>query len=200
MNYLIFLVPIALAFLFPTATLDSEMVKAKGIHIPGMAVDSGDPFVERQFLRPDTSIYYGQDDYRELMEKERKKYDRRPHLRLDHRNYLNAMETIYQFPGEFAGRDIEFSGFVYRDETARGNEAFILRFGIIHCVADSGVYGLLVQFPKTVKLGNDDWVHIKGALSTMYYQPFHMTVPYVKVTSWERSTKPKEPYVYRQFN
>ncbi|BBW96289.1 TIGR03943 family putative permease subunit [Geobacillus icigianus] len=199
-HYLIFVFPLVSAFLFPVATLDSDIVRAKGIHIPGMAADSGDPFAQRQFLRPDSSMYYGRDDYQNAMDKELKKYRRLARLELNEQNYLNVMETIYQFPGAFAARDIEFTGFVYREETARANEAFLLRFGIIHCVADSGVYGLLVQFPKAVPLQNDEWVHVKGTLSTMYYQPFHLTLPYVKVTSWKRVEKPKEPYVYRQFN
>ena len=30
--------------------------------------------------------------------------------------------------------------------------------GIIHCIADSGVFGMLVQFPDDVSFKNDDWV------------------------------------------
>ncbi|MFC4184300.1 TIGR03943 family putative permease subunit [Saccharococcus thermophilus] len=199
-NYMIFIFPIVSALLFPVATLDSEMVKAKGFHIPGMAADSGDPFVQRQFLRPDTSIYYGKDDYNDLMQKELKKYGKVSRLKLDPQNYLNVMETIYQFPGQFDERDIEFDGFVYHDETTKANQVFVLRFGIIHCVADSGVYGLLTEFPQQPRLKNDEWIHVKGTLSTVYYQPFHMNIPYVKVTSWQRISEPKEPYVFRQYN
>lgn len=57
LHYFVFIFPVVSALLFPIATLDSNIVKAKGFHIPGMEAASEDPFVQRQFLRPDTSIY-----------------------------------------------------------------------------------------------------------------------------------------------
>ena len=52
----------SLRFVFPIATLDSDIVKAKGFHFPVAQAESKDPFMTRQFLRPDTSIYYGKKD------------------------------------------------------------------------------------------------------------------------------------------
>jgi putative membrane protein len=199
-NYMIFIFPIASALLLPVATLDSNMVKAKGFHIRGFETKSEDPFVQRQFLRPDTSIYYGADDYDDLMRKELNKFSKTSHLVLNEENYLSAMETIYQFPGQFDDRDIEFDGFVYHDETTKKTQLFVLRFGIIHCVADSGVYGLLTEFPDNPHLANDEWIHVKGKLSTIYYQPYNATIPYVKVKSWHKIDEPKEPYVFRKYD
>ncbi len=65
-------------YFFPIATLDSDIVKAKGFHFPVAQAESKDPFMTRQFLRPDTSIYYGKEGYRGVMEKgeERVCYER----------------------------------------------------------------------------------------------------------------------------
>ena len=62
----------SLRFVFPIATLDSDIVKAKGFHFPVAQAESKDPFMTRQFLRPDTSIYYGKEGYRGVMEKGKK--------------------------------------------------------------------------------------------------------------------------------
>ncbi|GGJ58488.1 putative membrane protein [Anoxybacillus voinovskiensis] len=200
LHYVVFIFPIVSALLFPIATLDSNIVKAKGFHIPGFDTKSEDPFVQRQFLRPDTSIYYGKDDYDDLMRKELKRFSQSSSLVLNDQNYLKVIETIYQFPGEFSDKEMEMDGFVYHDETTNKNELFLLRFGIIHCIADSGVYGLLVQFPDAAKLKNDDWIHVKGKLSTIYYQPYNATIPYVQVESWHSIKQPEEPYVFRGYD
>jgi putative membrane protein len=200
LNYIVFIFPIASALLLPIATLDSELVKAKGFRIPGLETKSEDPFVQRQILRPDTSIYYGKDGYHDLMQKELEVFSKKDQIILQDNNYLKALETIYQFPGQFSDKPIEFEGFVYHDETATKRQLFVLRFGIIHCVADSGVYGLLTEFPETPNIENDEWIHVKGRLSTIYYQPFNVTIPYVKVEEWRKIKEPKEPYVFRGYN
>ncbi|RAK18935.1 putative membrane protein [Anoxybacillus vitaminiphilus] len=199
-NYCVFIFPIASALLLPIATLDSELVKAKGFRIPGFETKSEDPFVQRQILRPDTSIYYGKEGYHDIMQKELEMFSNQDPLILKDHNYLKALETIYQFPGQFSDKQIELDGFVYHDGTAADKQLFVLRFGIIHCVADSGVFGLLTEFPKKPHLQNDEWIHVKGKLSTVYYQPFNITIPYVKVEEWKKIKEPKEPYVFRGYD
>lgn len=76
---------------------------------------------------------------------------------------------------------------------------FILRFGIIHCVADSGVFGILVEFPDNMKLKDDEWIHVKGSLSSIYYQPFKAAIPVLQVKEWSKIEKPNDPYVYRGY-
>lgn len=71
-SYTLFCFPIVSGLFFPIATLDSDIVKAKGFHFPVAQAESKDPFMTRQFLRPDTSIYYGKEGYRGVMEKGRK--------------------------------------------------------------------------------------------------------------------------------
>ena len=61
-SYSLFCFPIISGLFFPIATLDSDIVKAKGFHFPVAQAESKDPFMTRQFLRPDTSIYYGKKD------------------------------------------------------------------------------------------------------------------------------------------
>ncbi len=55
---------------------------------------------------------------------------------------MEVMEVIYDYPDQFAGKTIELTGFVYNDPNNKDSQ-FLFRFGIIHCIADSGVYGLL---------------------------------------------------------
>ena len=51
------------------------------------------------------------------------------------------MEVIYDYPDQF-GEDHRLTGFAYNDPNNKDSQ-FLFRFGIIHCIADSSVHGLL---------------------------------------------------------
>jgi putative membrane protein len=194
-GYGILLFPIVSGLFLPIATLDSNIVRAKGFYFP--SIQNKDNYVRSQYLRPDTSIYYGKDGYEEIMKQGLQQFSSSKKILLTDRNYLKGMETIYNFPGEFMGKTIEFEGFAFKGENIHQRQWFVLRFGIIHCIADSGVYGMLVEFPEDLNIKNDEWVRVRGTLSSIYYQPFKSTIPLLKVTSWSKIPAPEDPYVYR---
>ena len=99
-----------LRVIFPIATLDSDIVKAKGFHFPVAEAESKDPFMTRQFLRPDTSIYYGKEGYRGVMEKGKKEFVTKDNINLKDEDFLKGMETIYNYPGEFTGKNYLLKG------------------------------------------------------------------------------------------
>jgi putative membrane protein len=198
--YPIFLFPIISGLFFPIATLDSNIVRAKGFHFPVYNEGKGDPYAQQQFLRPDTSVYYGVEAYSELINEDKQKLLKENSVVLNDKNYLKGMETIYNFPGDFDGKEIEFKGFVFNDsESIDKNMLFVFRFGVIHCIADSGVFGMLVEMPEETHLKDDQWITVKGKISSVYYQPFKTNIPFVKVESWSNTDTPKEQYVYRGY-
>ena len=107
------------------------------------------------------------------------------------------MELIYLYPKEFIGREIEYVGFVYNDPKTAGYQ-FVFRFGIIHCIADSGVYGL-VTTGNTTTYQNNTWVRVKGTISVEYYKNLKQNLPVLHVTEMSQTSKPDNPYVYRVF-
>jgi putative membrane protein len=193
--YVIFVFPIIAGIFFPIATLDSTIVKSKGFSFK--SIETGEPYAQTQYLRPDTSIYYGKEGYDELMKKELKKYSSKDVIALKDEDYLKGMETIYNYPGEFLGDTISFDGFTFKGEAINKRQMFVLRFGVIHCIADSGVFGMLVEFPEDIQMIDDQWIHVEGTLSSMYYQPFKSTIPVLKVKEWNKIKQPEDPYVYR---
>ncbi|MDQ6423506.1 TIGR03943 family protein [Paenibacillus sp. LHD-117] len=198
-GYLILLVPICTGIFLPVQTLDSSFVKAKGFAFPTPQEINDETPGEHQFLKPDSSVFYGKEGYEKLKNKELADFVNQTDIKLDDSNYMKGMEVIYNFPGEFMGDTISFTGFTYKGEQADENHYFVFRFGFIHCVADSGVFGMLVEFPKGTSLNDDEWVHVTGKLASQYYQPFKQTIPVLRVTSWESIPKPEDPYVYRNY-
>ncbi|WP_163100394.1 TIGR03943 family putative permease subunit [Peribacillus alkalitolerans] len=193
--YIIFIFPLISGFFFPIATLDSNIVKAKGFSFKGMETD--DPYAVRQYLRPDTSIYYGKEGYNEIMQEELKRYASKKAIDLQDGDYLKGMETLYNYPGEFMGDTVSFTGFTFKGDAISDRQLFVLRFGVIHCIADSGVFGMLVEFPEDMNLKDDEWISVRGKISSEYYQPFKSTIPVLKVEEWAKVKQPEDPYVYR---
>jgi len=198
-GYLILLFPIFTGIFLPVQTLDSSFVTAKGFSFPTLEQDVKNNPGYHQFLRPSTSMFYNPDDYSSVMKKDIAQFSSLQNIVLDDEQYLKGMEAIYNAPSVFMGKTISFIGFAYKGQQVDGNHYFVFRFGFIHCVADSGVFGMLVKFPTDANLKDDDWIQVSGKLSWEYYQPFKATIPVLNTTSWSRIDAPKEPYVYRNF-
>ncbi|GGA47502.1 TIGR03943 family putative permease subunit [Paenibacillus physcomitrellae] len=196
--YLVLIVPILTGVLLPVATLDSSFVKAKGFSFPSVD-DTADNPGFHQFLKPDTSVFYGKDSYTKISRKELGEFSNLSSVDLTDKTYLKGMEAIYNFPDQFMDKTLSFDGFIYNGEQVSNHEYFVFRFGFIHCVADSGVFGMLVDFPEGTDLQDDQWVHVSGHLGTELYQPFKQTIPVLKVDKWDKIDAPDDPYVYRIF-
>lgn len=194
--YLLFSLPLIVGFLFPNVTLDASIVEAKGFQFPLSNESVGDPDVETQYLMPDTSIYFEDHEYREQMLALQEKYENEAVLTVTDENYLELMEIIYRYPSLFIGKNIHLEGFVFHSPTDEAT--FLFRFGIIHCVADSGVFGLQLDLGDYV-FENDTWLSVDGTLQVQYYQPFKRNLPLVVVDDAQVITPPKNQYVYRSF-
>ncbi|EME3560814.1 TIGR03943 family putative permease subunit [Enterococcus faecium] len=197
--YVLLALPVIVGTLFPTVSLDTTIVEAKGFNFPVSKESVGDSEMKTQYLKPDTSIYFNKSDYLDQMNELKEKYGDKQTIEITDENYLEVMELIYNYPSEFIGKKISYEGFVYQTPNDSNADVFLFRFGIIHCVADSGVFGLLTHMPEGVTVKNDEWYKIEGTIQSDYYQPFKREIPSVVVTNAEKVSAPKNQYVYRSF-
>ena len=195
-SYAMVLLPALTGILLPVATLDSSLVDAKGFQFPALE-DAKDQYGMHQILNPDMSQFMGKDGYLDLINKEFKSYKGKEHITLTDEDYLKGLEVIYNFSGEFTGKTVTMKGFSYNGPYLESNQLFLFRFGIIHCVADSGVFGMLIQFPNNIHIPNDKWYQVTGTVDSEFYQPFKMQIPILKVTNYKVIEQPKDAYVYR---
>ncbi|MGT2721596.1 TIGR03943 family putative permease subunit [Streptococcus porcinus] len=198
---IILLVPVLVGLLIPTVSLDSTTVSAKGYTFPLAAGASKTGVSEDgttiQYLKPDTSLYFTKSAYQREMRRELKKYQGDKPLTITTENYMEMMELIYLYPDEFSNRDIQYTGFVY-NEPGHDKSQFLFRFGIIHCIADSGVYGLLTTGNQST-YPNNTWLTVKGRIKTEYNKDLEQTLPVLHIQDIKESSKPDNPYVYRVF-
>lgn len=197
--YLLLVLPLVVGTLFPTISLDTTIVEAKGFSFPVSKESVGDPEMNTQYLKPDTSIYYNKSDYNDQMAQLMKKYEADQKLEVTDENYLEVMELIYNYPNSFVGKKISFNGFVYEANKNNQKYDFLFRFGIIHCVADSGVFGLMTKLPDNMTVKNNQWLHVEGTITLDFFEPFDRQIPSVEVSSAQTVDAPKNQYVYRAF-
>lgn len=198
-KYSLVSLPVLVVFLLPTVNLDASIVEAKGFNFPVSKDSTSFGDIEQQYLKPNTHIFFNDNDYETLMKKDMAKYKNQESLEMTDDNYLELMELIYNYPQEFVGRKIKLKGFVYNEPQT--NKTFLFRFGILHCVADSGVYGLLLDNGKTQTnhWENNQWITIEGTIDTEFYEPFSQNLPRINVTSAKEIESPSNEYVYRLF-
>lgn len=194
--YLLLALPIIVGTMFPTVSLSTTIVEAKGFQFPLSKESVGDPQMETQYLQPNTSLYYNKEDYQKQMDELMAKYGDQDSLKITDENYLEVMELIYNYPSEFIGRKIHYEGFVFQTEE---QDTFVFRFGIIHCVADSGVFGLRVNLPQDVDVTNDQWIAVDGVIASEFYAPFKRNLPMVEAQTITPIAPPENQYVYRTF-
>lgn len=98
-----------------------------------------------------------------------------------------------------SAKNISFNGFVYEANKNNQKYDFLFRFGIIHCVADSGVFGLMTKLPENLAVKNNQWLHVEGTITLDFFEPFHRQIPSVAVAKAQPVSAPKNQYVYRAF-
>lgn len=193
--------PLAVGWLVPTVSLDSTTVAAKGYHLPlasGAAkTGESDDGTRIQYLKPDTSLYFTASSYQKTMTELLETYQDQEHIHIKSDNYMTIMEIIYLYPQAFVDKTITYTGFVYNDPNIE-NHAFLFRFGVIHCIADSGVYGLLTRGSNT-HYPDNTWLTITGKLRLEYNDLLQQQLPVLDIEDSQVSNSPDNPYVYRSF-
>lgn len=199
--YLVLAIPLLVGFLFPTVSLDSTTVSAKGYQFPLAAGASAeiqaDEGTSSQYLKPDTSSYFTKKAYETEMQAVAAKYLKEDTIQVTTQNYMEFMEALYDYPDQFLGKEVQMTGFVYNDPK-QAQQQFLFRFGIIHCIADSGVYGLLTT-GQDQSYPDNTWISAKGKIAIHFHKDLKQSLPTLELTDWNPIEEPTSPYVYREF-
>lgn len=134
-SFVLLSLPLLVGFTFPTVTLDSQTVSAKGYYFPlsegtdrqskqvkvlGVSISNRIPvdFIHKQLMK----ILF----VRVLINIAQSS------IVINDENFLEIMEAIYDYPNEFEGKEIEFIGFVYNDP----NHMLIVNLFSVHqCIS-----------------------------------------------------------------
>ncbi|MCB0209872.1 MAG: TIGR03943 family protein [Anaerolineae bacterium] len=111
----------------------------------------------------------------------------------------NILDWIVEFrqasdPAALAGQEVKLVGFVYRDERFADETFMVSRFVVSCCAADAAPLGLVVNWPDSLTLEDDQWVEVAGVLQPGEFEG--ETMPIVEAASVTLTDVPDQPYLY----
>ncbi|MBH5319183.1 TIGR03943 family protein [Paenibacillus sp. GSMTC-2017] len=191
--YCLFLFPLLIGFIFPTGTLGSSLAAKKGVSFSGnesitrkgVIEASSSALVDELFPFDDYTIdhaKYGKILYEQSL------------IQVPEKQFIETLTTLDLYRNAFIGKEIEISGFVYREEDMGQDRLAVSRFAMNCCSADSLPYGLMIKWPQANEYGSDEWVSVTGKLTTSMYNENEIIT--IDVTSITRIDAPASPYVY----
>lgn len=112
----------------------------------------------------------------------------------------NILDWLYLFqtsdePADFDGQQATVTGFVYRDDRFQPSQFMVSRFIVSCCVADAFPVGLIVQWPETADLAEDDWVEVSGRFEKRDFDGYQ--IPVLVADSITKTQPPPQPYLYQ---
>jgi len=199
--YGIFVLPLLLGFLMPTGTLGSALAAKKGISLTGSASVSRDRFAlewpmgQSDSMKGDPlNALFPYDEYTKELAAYGKELYSRPQILVSEQHFIETLTVLDMYRDAFIGKEVEITGFVYREETMNSDQLIVGRFAMNCCSADALPYGVLVEWPAANGYNEDDWVKATGQLATTTYLENEIIM--LKLTRIERIAAPDTPYVY----
>ncbi|MCL4869522.1 MAG: TIGR03943 family protein [Anaerolineae bacterium] len=97
-------------------------------------------------------------------------------------------------PTQFNGEKAIVTGFVYRDERFGDERFLVARFILSCCVADASPVGLVVQWPESLELPQDQWVEVRGHFEVGLFEG--LEIPILIADEVKPIPAPSNPYLY----
>ncbi|WP_236285636.1 TIGR03943 family putative permease subunit [Paenibacillus allorhizoplanae] len=223
--YGLLILPLMIGFLLPDTALNSTLVAAKGINLSAATTNMTTPRPESynlpsfpkpatssqtlrasqpeaaQAAQPETDIeqlFQSPDEWNEDFAKMGVILYKKDRILVQPEIYMEILSTIDLFKDIFIGKEIELTGFVYREEDKmRMNQLVVGRFAVSCCSADASPYGVLVEFPTASNYPQDMWVKVTGTIQNAHYNGNDIFK--IDATKIEKIEAPSSPYVYPNF-
>lgn len=106
-------------------------------------------------------------------------------------DYTNILKAVHENLDSYIGKEIKFSGYVYRVIDFSDNQFVLARDMVID--SQSYVVGFLSEYDKISNFKDGTWIEITGTISKGKYH--NETIPIIKINSLTEISKPDDAYV-----
>ncbi len=210
--YSMFIVPVLLGFVMPDNLLDSSIASNRGVNIGNSMFSTPPTSTNKEMVtnekqdenkeesvtdvaegvQPKLESYENfplEDDYEKLTEivKSSEKVIVRDE------QFIPTLSVVDENLDLFIGKEVQLTGFIYKDESFAEDQAVISRFTVTCCVADASVYGYLTNDEKLASLDPDTWVNVSGIIDKVDFNGNMM--PVITNPTFEVIEPPAKPYV-----
>lgn len=108
-------------------------------------------------------------------------------------NYTNILKAVHENLDNYIGQKISFIGYVYRVYDLKENEFVLARDMVVDSSNQTLVVGFLCHSDNAKSFEDNTWVNITGEIKKGYY---HGDIPIIEISKIEKTSKPKDYYVY----
>lgn len=109
------------------------------------------------------------------------------------KNYTNILQTVHNNLDNYIGKQISFSGYIYRVYDFNKEQFVLARDMVISSDFQTVVVGFLCHYPEAYKFADKTWVTITGTITKGTY---HTEIPIIEIKNIIQSEKPSDEYVY----
>lgn len=111
---------------------------------------------------------------------------------INRENYVSSLDEILNNPLKYDGKNVEISGFIYRDDTLNEHEFVIGRYMMVCCAADLQIAGIKCVPDENCNMDLDDntWIKIEGTISNVNDEAV------INAVSINIDENPDKQYVY----
>jgi uncharacterized repeat protein (TIGR03943 family) len=166
LKYSLFFVPILLGFILTDFTLSGEVLENRGM--------------AKQQAQKVSSYDSG-------------KHANEEKISVTDDNYFEVLDDLLNNLDSIEGKEIELSGFIYREDTFTKKQMAISRLSMSCCVVDATLYGYMVN-GNVEGMKTNDWYTITGTLKKGSYKG--EPVPVIDLKESKKIKAPEEAYLY----
>ncbi len=179
-GYLIFLMPLVLAFTLDPTSLGEKVIANKRVNISNNVFKNSNKYVSEEQSKSIPA------DIKENT--------------VDAEMFKDTLSNIYDNFKIIKGSEVEISGFVYTENGFGENRFVVSRLMVGCCAADAEIIGVLCEVENGERFEKDKWVKVKGIIQSTtqhnQYTDKKESIPIIKVTSIEEIEAPLNQYVY----
>jgi putative membrane protein len=112
------------------------------------------------------------------------------------RSVLDWIRAVNEEPDQTVldGQPADVTGFVYHDARLERDQFMVARFSIACCVADAAALGMVVDWPESASLPDNQWVRVRGLVHLA--QLDDRTIAVIDAMSVYRVPEPVQPYLF----
>jgi len=205
-NYIIFIIPLIMIFFMQSTSAESTTITSSDINVnTGSNITSNSNLnnVSTNNTNQDNNsnngltfdLYGGKTETNGQGTSDKKELDIKDNvINVNSKNFVFSLDEILDNPDKYVGREIEITGFVYKDKTLKENEFIVGRFIMVCCAADLQIAGLGCEGTSLEDYPNDTWIKIKGKIKNDTSDG--TADPVIVVEHMEKDLNPDTSYVY----
>lgn len=115
-------------------------------------------------------------------------------IQVNSKNFVYSLDEILGNPDKYEGKEIDLTGFVYKDEDLKQNQFIIGRYMMICCAADMQIAGITCDSNNLGNYDNDTWIKVRGKIKKDFSED--QVDPLIEVEHIEIDLNPDTSYVY----